>query len=447
MTILEQVANHIVNKNFSTCEREEAFNHILDSLTALICGRFSPEGEKLYLTFKTDEKSSMYFESNGKTGDLDNLLLYSSFTRLTEVDDIHLSSCTTPGSVIIPTLLVLTQSQKDLSFESILDALIVGYDTMTRLGQVIDGPNILRKGIWPTYFCAAFGSAATTSRILGLSVDETVHALALALTMSTGGVSRSSELSFRWVTLGHAARSGAFAAIMASKGLTGDPKMLDSDWLTKTYGIDSEPSRLLMGLGNQEVMNKISMKPYCSAKQVIPSLYGLTRVLESGINPEEIKEIRIKVPNEFVEMINHGAFDRMSSLTSAPYQLAMLGYFPEKLFDISRNDLGITDEVQLFMDKVQVFGDEGLSMYYPEKWMTQVEVVTSKNIFIEKIESSPGDPEKKLTKEAIINKTTNLFYHILDQETARDYLQLLEGNFETKQSIIKLFTKVLTIIA
>lgn len=446
MTILEEVANHIINKKYSNTEREEAHNHFIDTLTAMICGRFSPEGEVLHSTFKTDVKSSMYFGGNGSNGTLDNLLLYSSYTRLTEVDDIHLSSCTTPGSVIIPTALSFAFTRKDLSFETIMDAIISGYDTMTRFGQVINGPNILRKGIWPTYFCASFGSAATSSRILGLSAEETVHALSLALTMTTGGVSRSSQQSFRWLTLGHATRSGAFAALMASKGFTGDAKLLDSDWLMKTYGIESDPAYMVRGLGYQEVMKSISMKPYCSAKQVIPSIYGLKRILKRGIAPDEITEIRLRVPNEFVQMINHGAFDRISSLTSAPYQLAMLVYYPEKLYDISRSELLITDEVQSFMAKVHIFGDEQLSTNYPEKWMTVVEIVTLDEVIIEKIEYCPGDPEKKLDKETIIEKSSKLLSPIFGTETTSGFLKLFDIEYKNKRSIIELFKQVKTFI-
>jgi MmgE/PrpD N-terminal domain len=55
---------------------------------------------------------------------------------------------------------------------------------MTRLGRVISGPDILDRGIWPTYFSAPFGIAAVAARMLRLDANQTAHALALALTLA-----------------------------------------------------------------------------------------------------------------------------------------------------------------------------------------------------------------------------------------------------------------------
>ena len=55
---------------------------------------------------------------------------------------------------------------------------------MTRLGRVISGPDVLYRGIWPTYFSAPFGIAAVAARLLQLDANQTAHALALALTLA-----------------------------------------------------------------------------------------------------------------------------------------------------------------------------------------------------------------------------------------------------------------------
>jgi hypothetical protein len=55
---------------------------------------------------------------------------------------------------------------------------------MTRLGRVISGPDVLYRGIWPTYFSAPFGIAAVAARLRQLDANQTAHALALALTLA-----------------------------------------------------------------------------------------------------------------------------------------------------------------------------------------------------------------------------------------------------------------------
>ncbi|WP_102348852.1 MmgE/PrpD family protein [Bacillus sp. Marseille-P3661] len=442
MSVLKQVSSYISTHKHSKLEREEALNHFVDTIVALVCGRYTTEGEHILSVFQDEENGILSTNHVDKQSVLDEIMINVSLTRLTEVDDIHIASCTTPGSVIIPTVLSLTPTQKNLSYETIMDSIIIGYDMMTRLGQVIDGARILSKGIWPTYFTAAFGAAATTSRLLGLPDDKTVHALALSLTMSTGGVSRSSQHTFRWLTLGTAVRSGVLAAIIASKGFQGDPEMLENSWLEKTYGLKAELSYFTNLLGEENVMQRMSMKPYCSAKQVIPSIYGLSKILEQGILPEEIKSINIKVPNEFVKMIDHGASDRVSSLTSAPYQLAMSVYYPEHLFDISRTELIKNDIVHSFMNRVKIYGDETLSKHYPEQWMTIVEVETTKGTVIEVVDNSHGDSTKKLNKKDIMQKSLKLLQPILKNDEIQEFIKLIESGLTDKQAVIDVTKQV-----
>ena len=42
---------------------------------------------------------------------------------------------------------------------------------MIRLGVAIDGPSVLYRGIWPTYFAAPFGVAAVAARLMRLGPE------------------------------------------------------------------------------------------------------------------------------------------------------------------------------------------------------------------------------------------------------------------------------------
>jgi hypothetical protein len=72
---------------------------------------------------------------------------------LTEVDDIHMASCTTPGSVVIMTALALAGAGYGScdGTDFYADAIHTGYEVMTRLGEAVSGPEILHEGVWPTY--------------------------------------------------------------------------------------------------------------------------------------------------------------------------------------------------------------------------------------------------------------------------------------------------------
>ena len=72
--------------------------------------------------------------------------------------------------------------------DDVIAAILAGYEAMTRLGRAIDGPTMLYRGIWPTYFAAPFGIAAVAARLLELDAKQAANALALALTFAAPGV-------------------------------------------------------------------------------------------------------------------------------------------------------------------------------------------------------------------------------------------------------------------
>jgi len=106
--------------------------------------------------------------------------------RLTEADDIHLRSCTTPGSVVVPAALHLAGAGAFQTFGDFVTAVLAGYETLIRIGYAIDGPHVLARNLWPTLFAAGAGAAAVACRAWTMDVSQTAGALSPALAASTG---------------------------------------------------------------------------------------------------------------------------------------------------------------------------------------------------------------------------------------------------------------------
>jgi 2-methylcitrate dehydratase PrpD len=185
--------------------------HIVDTLGAQLAGS------------RTDEGLAVGRLAASAGANLASAVLAGcAQTRCTEIDDIHLTSCTTPGSVVVPTALALAAAGGLRSVRDFVAAVLAGYESLIRLGYAIDGPAVLHKNVWPTYFAAAFGSAATSSRAYGLSVEQTAGALTTALALASGvALAAAPASSSRWVTLGAAAANGVLAARSAREGLVG----------------------------------------------------------------------------------------------------------------------------------------------------------------------------------------------------------------------------------
>src|SRR5215211_7938995 len=78
---------------------------------------------------------------------LDEVARNCALARLSEVDDIHLASMTTPGAIVIPAALTMARSWPEADASDLAAAILAGYEAMVRLGLAIDGPAILYRGI------------------------------------------------------------------------------------------------------------------------------------------------------------------------------------------------------------------------------------------------------------------------------------------------------------
>src|SRR5262249_6050587 len=141
--------------------RELVELHLVDTVGALIASTRTVEGSSL-LRFRAAMR-----EREKRASALD-LATRCALARLSEIDDIHLPSMMTPAAIVIPGALTLAGALPAVAADDVIAAILAGTEAMTRLGRAVDGPAILYRGIWPTYFAAPFGIAAVAARLFKL---------------------------------------------------------------------------------------------------------------------------------------------------------------------------------------------------------------------------------------------------------------------------------------
>jgi 2-methylcitrate dehydratase PrpD len=394
MTVLEQMGEWVAASGDalpSQSVRERLAIHLLDAVGAWIAGGVTEEGEMMARLASSPSQPLSVFGRHP----LDRIALGVATTRLTEIDDIHMPSCTTPSSLVVPTALVFAGHVQRRDARAFAHALSAGYEVMTRFGVAITGPSILERGIWPTYLAAPVCAAAVAARMLGLTPEKTANALGIALTMTSGAPGRPIGAWPRWLLLGNAARAGCTAALAAAEGYAGDRTLLDGDWMIRTHGIQCDSGPLVAAIHGDGAVGALSLKPYCAAKQTIAAIEALRDLLGHGISPADIVALRVAVPPAYAKMIGHRnvAGSRIARITSAAYQLAIAAYRSDELVNIARPDLAGDSEIAAFMARVEVVPDKALEQYYPERWPARVEAVlkngrTETNLVLDAI----GDP-------------------------------------------------------
>jgi 2-methylcitrate dehydratase PrpD len=380
--------------------REKLNLHVADTAGAWIAASQTAEGKAL-IAFR--ERLRTVNEKAARSL-FDDIATYAALVRLSEIDDIHLGSMTTPGSVAVPTALTLAAALSDVASDEIIGAMIAGYEAMIRLGLAMKGPDVLYRGIWPTYFAAGFAAAAVAARLLRLDAKQTAHALALALTSASPSVGQHHATSTaRWLSVGKAARNGLTAAFAAQAGFTADVDILRSRLLPDVYGITPDIAAMA---GETLAFADVSFKPWCAARQTMPATQGLREILDIGVTADQISEITAYVLPPHLKMIDHGIRpgDRASYLTSLPYQLAAAALQPAEVAGL---DLAVDTPLpalQSFVACVKVVSDEALLTYYPKQWPARIVVTTTSGRHERRVDHVPGDPARPFQRADVEKK-------------------------------------------
>ena len=113
------------------------------------------------------------------------------------------------------------------SGRDVITATVLAYEIQCRL---CDAASIRARG-WDHVTYGAFSTAAAASKLLGLSREQTVHALNLAGTPNiTLRQTRAGELSeWKGCAFANASRNGVFAALLAAEGLTGPAPIFEGE--------------------------------------------------------------------------------------------------------------------------------------------------------------------------------------------------------------------------
>lgn len=317
--------------------------------------------------------------------------------RMTEIDDIDLPSCITPGAVVVPTVLAALAADvgSGLDVPGVLDVVVRGYEVAVGLGEAMRGPYRLAGGTWPTLAVGGVTAAAVTCWLLDAAPEELAAAVVLAAHQSTLANPRGNA---REVFLANAVVTGIGSALAARHGFAVPGDLTGG--LADLFDTVPAPGPARI--------HRPAVKSFCSARQAMTAVSALRAILATEDLPVgAIDRIEVEVPAEYAAMLDKPTVSaRRESLSSVQYQLALAALEPDGLLDVDRPTLRTNPAVRSLMSTIQVRPAGDLSTRYPAQWPARVRVRAGRRSVERLADHVPG--ERDLSAERLRAKVADL---------------------------------------
>ncbi len=244
-------------------------------------------------------------------------------------DDTHAGSTSHPGSPTLGAALAVAESG-GASGAEFLAAIILGYEVLCRIGRDFDDL-FTARGFRAAALVGGFGAAAAAARLLGLSAEQTAHALGLQANFA-GGLAQvwregSGEATMQ---IGFGARNGIAAARAAACGATAAVYALEGQGgFYKAFGgTEAAPREALDRLGEAWQFDEITVKPLpvCAILQG-PAALCLDLLRDHDIRPDGIAGIAVALnpyESDYPGIDNPGPYaSAIATKLSAQFSIAL----------------------------------------------------------------------------------------------------------------------------
>lgn len=368
--------------------------------------------------------------------------------RYLDYNDTYLSKEPAHPSDNISACLAVAEAENKTG-RDLITAIAIAYEVQCRL---CDAASLRQRG-WDHVTYGAFSSTLAAAKLMGLSIEKTVHALGLAGVANIAlRQTRVGELSmWKGCAFANTARNAVFAANLARNGMTGPAPIFEGE---KGFMKQVSGHFELKGLGNGK---RVSFKILDTYIKFYPAEYHSQSAIEAaielrkeiagqGFSPaDDIKSIEIRTFDAAYEIIGSGPEKwhpktRETADHSLPYCAAValmdggvgLNQFSENRINDSK--------LHKLIQRVKVIRDKGLTNQYPEAMPNLIKItMRDGRKFSNKVKYPKGHPKKPMTDGEVEEKFRILVKGSMSGEDIDNLFDVLWG-LENLKNVNKLFS-------
>lgn len=244
-----------------------------------------------------------------------------------DYDDVNWALIGHPSASLVPAVVALAERNAGTG-AAMVDAYACGFEVMAKLGRTCMPEHSLEGGWHATCTIGTIGCAVAGGRMLGLSHEQLVNAIGIAISHSSGVVQNFGSMT-KPLHAGLAAQSGIQAAQLASAGFTSrDDAMEGKHGFYASFSRDLPVDRRWVErLGDPFELEAtgIVVKPYPCGVAGHPAIDAALQLREmlDGSPPRDVAGIEIHATSYTLDKMRYAwPADELQAKFSLPYQVA-----------------------------------------------------------------------------------------------------------------------------
>jgi 2-methylcitrate dehydratase PrpD len=161
--------------------------------------------------------NALLFGSRERVRATDAAFINGTAAHALDFDDCSNTLGGHPSAPILPALFALAD-ETPVNGSDFIVAYVAGFETLARIARAVNFHHY-DKGWHPTATLGVFGACAASARLMSLDATQTATALSVAASFSSGIKANFGTMT-KPLHVGHAARNGLLAALLAREGFT-----------------------------------------------------------------------------------------------------------------------------------------------------------------------------------------------------------------------------------
>jgi 2-methylcitrate dehydratase len=413
--------------------RAAAKRFVFDSVGCAL-GGLKQEDPKLYMNVLSFLGGNEHATIIG-TGERRNLvqaaLVNSLLIRVMDYNDIYWMQDPSHPSDIIPAA-ISTGEHLGKSGRDILTAIVIAYEIEMRLCEFAV-PGIRERG-WHHATLTQFASPYTAGKLLGLSVDQLVHAAGISGSAhsSTGSVTAGKLTMMKNTVDPLATAAGVEAALLAREGYTGpEHAICGKEGLMHVLGEGWDEAKLVGGLGEGFKITECGMKAYpTEALTHAPITATLKIIRDHNLEPDQIASVTVKTIARAADILSDPSKYEPDSKETAdhslPYCLAA-ACARARVTPLEFKDDAIHDpSIRRFLPRIKVEAEPEYEALFPAKQPNHVTIeTTSGQRHEEYVEYPIGHAKMPMQETDLIQKFAALAAPEMDEKKVHEVYDLI----------------------